>query len=250
MTAAETPAEKWSSSWQREEGDPGFHYPEVHPSLQAHWHRIAPLERSSGHRVLVPLSGKSLDLTFIASQHDVSDVLGVEAVKQAIDEYKAENPSLNMAWTSSGSLDACVGKQPETGTRVVQLLGDFLQLTADSTGGTFHACWDRAALVAVDLESREAYADTIARLLHVGGKCLLTVFNRVAGSEDAISRGPPHGVSEETVHRLYEQRGFEISKLASDDRTDKPIKPGWEVTWREHGLTKMLEETYLMTKKS
>jgi hypothetical protein len=52
------------------------------------------------------------------------------------------------------------------------------------------------------------------------------------------------------VHRLYEQRGFEISKLASDDRTDKPIKPGWEVTWREHGLTKMLEETYLMTKKS
>ena len=45
--------------------------------------------------MLVPLCGKAIDMAFIADMGH--EVVGVEGVRQAIDEFAAENPQYRMA---------------------------------------------------------------------------------------------------------------------------------------------------------
>lgn len=255
------PAEKWKTSWQREQGDPKFHAYEVHPCLRSNIQLLLQAqtqpENSKQHRVLVPLSGKTLDLAYIASMANVSEVVGVEAVRIAVEEYKAENPQLQMHWdnttttqsTEEQGVDLCIGQHESTRARIKQYVCDFFQCTPRLLQGAFDACWDRGSLVAVDPELRKAYVDTVDALMHANARYLLTVFNRVSGSDNALKQGPPYTVVESDVQTLYQPKGWSVKKLSSEDITDQPIQAGTDHTkWRDLELTCMLQETYLLTK--
>ncbi len=71
--------ERWSS--QRI----GFHRDAPLPLLLSHW---PALELPAGSRVFVPLSGKSLDMVWLAGQGH--RVLGVELSQLAVDQFFAE----------------------------------------------------------------------------------------------------------------------------------------------------------------
>src|SRR5262245_17624618 len=55
--------EFWHARWETQ--DIGFHQPDFEPALNDYWHL---LKTPAGARVFVPLSGKSLDMVWLAQQ--------------------------------------------------------------------------------------------------------------------------------------------------------------------------------------
>ena len=75
--------EFWHDRWDRNQI--GFHLQEVNPYLTRWW---PSLEVAQGSRVLVPLCGKSLDLSWLAAQG--YEVLGVELTQTAVEQFFGE----------------------------------------------------------------------------------------------------------------------------------------------------------------
>ena len=76
-------AEFWQSRWQ--EGRIGFHQSQVNPLLLKHFDT---LNLPKGSRILVPLSGKSVDMAWLA--HQGYDVVGIELVESSVQEFFVE----------------------------------------------------------------------------------------------------------------------------------------------------------------
>ncbi len=79
--------EFWQARWG--EGRNGFHKSEVNPLLLKYF---SALKLKKGSRVLVPLSGKSLDMAWLAAQG--YEVVGIELVESAVQEFFAEHSIL------------------------------------------------------------------------------------------------------------------------------------------------------------
>src|SRR5690606_4810097 len=77
-------AEFWLERWR--DGRTHFHQTRVTPLLAKYW---PTLELPAGCKVLVPLSGKSLDMVWLAEQGH--RVLGVELSSLAVEQFFAEN---------------------------------------------------------------------------------------------------------------------------------------------------------------
>ena len=75
--------EFWHDRWQRNQI--GFHQEQVNPCLERLWPQ---LELPRGARVLVPLCGKSLDLSWLAASG--FEVLGVELSQTAVEQFFSE----------------------------------------------------------------------------------------------------------------------------------------------------------------
>ena len=69
----------WRDRWSI--GRIGFHQPQINPNLTQWWEHIG---LDHGHRVLVPLCGKSLDLHWLASRHPTVGVVVVEEAVKAL----------------------------------------------------------------------------------------------------------------------------------------------------------------------
>ncbi|HEY2791124.1 MAG TPA: hypothetical protein VGJ28_02130, partial [Micromonosporaceae bacterium] len=136
----------WAEAWRT--GRTRFHRDLPHPDLVAYHEETI----GSAKRVLVPLCGRTPDLEYLAERHD--EVVGVEFVPEAVTVYAAEHGLVESG--AVGSLTA----YRRGGLSV--LLGDFFE-TPESLG-PFDAIWDRAAMVALDAETRTRYASTCRRL--------------------------------------------------------------------------------------
>ena len=124
----------WLDRWQR--ADIGFHQGAAHHFLARHW---GELHVPRGASVFVPLSGKSLDMVWLADQGH--DVLGVELSELAVEQFFAER-SRRPAVVSQGRF-----KVRRAGPYEIWC-GDFFSFDPADTrriGGVF----DRAALVAM-----------------------------------------------------------------------------------------------------
>ena len=75
--------EFWYDRWDRNQI--GFHLSETNPYLRRFW---PSLQLAQGSRVLVPLCGKSLDLSWLAAQG--FEVLGVELTQTAVEQFFSE----------------------------------------------------------------------------------------------------------------------------------------------------------------
>ena len=182
-------ASHWQSFWQElwlRESAPPFHLPQVNPHLIRHFPqlRLAP-----GARVLVPLCGKSVDLGWLAAQG--VEPVGVELSPQAAAAYFAEQ-DLTPQITRLGPFE-----RYEAGG-VVILCGDFFELQP-TVAGPFDAIYDRAALIALPVGLRRAYAATLARLLRPGGVLLLVALDY----PQAQMPGPPFALTPAQVAALY-----------------------------------------------
>jgi len=82
---------KWAPKWQAGPHKAAWHLGQVvHPRLHEFEHKLIPASSSNQHkvRVLIPLAGKSFDVTHLARSGHA--VVAVEGIAQGIDEFESE----------------------------------------------------------------------------------------------------------------------------------------------------------------
>lgn len=163
----------WQGRWDTKQL--GFHEGKPNALLVTQAHRFAPKSR-----ILVPLAGKAFDLVWLEERGH--EVVGIEFVQQAIDEFRAEHPS----------------------STVKMLQGDMFAMKPEDHG-TFDAIYDRAALIALEPSTRVRYIDVCKALLKPNAPTLLIAF----GYDQSKSPGPPFSIDEKTVRELFPGRLIE-----------------------------------------
>lgn len=151
-------------------------------------------------KILVPLCGKSVDLIWLKEQPGVT-VVGVEGVVEAIEEFQTEY------------------KQ-----KLIRLGDDFISedgmlkillrnfFDANAFEGNFINCvWDRASLVAINLEDREKYVETMKHVIDTNKR--FNYLLNVVEYDTTRVQGPPHSISNAEVERLFSDF-FSIKKLS------------------------------------
>jgi thiopurine S-methyltransferase len=209
----------WRSRWEK--GLTGFH--EGAPNAFLRTHHVRLVGPAGPGRVLVPLSGKSVDLAFLAAQG--FDVTGIELVRQAAEAFFLENGLEPTAapWHGFEALSA-------GGVRIA--VGNFFGLGLPGPE-RFDAAYDRAALVALRPEDRERYVATLVAALRPGAHLLLVTF-----AHDGAMAGPPFSVSDAEVRRLYAAHQLEL--LDEKDITET------EPRFKERGVTRIVEQAWLV----
>lgn len=198
--------EFWQERWKA--GQIGFHQQHVHPDLIAFEDSFL---ADGPHRILVPLCGKSIDLLWLVERGH--SVVGLELVRSAVDSL-FENTGLTPEWT------AVTGGMRATAGNLTVFQGDLFKLDLAEIGPVTRI-WDRAALVALRPDQRQAYTTLLKSLLAPGGQGLLSVFVY----DQSVMSGPPWSVDEATVRSLYTT----VTLLSTEDILDD--------RWRSRGHT-------------
>jgi len=191
----------WTSRWRK--GKTGFHLDRIHPLLVNYRPRLG---LQAGEAVLVPLCGKSLDLTWLADQG--FEVHGVEISEIAIRQFFAEQ-GLDFEREQRGPFTVY------RAGRIHIWQGDFFKLTKNRFPA-LAGVYDRAALVAMPPEKRKAYAGQVKRLCAGDTRLLILTFDYPQHEMP----GPPFSVPFEQVKELY-RPGFDAELLVEKDRLPK-----------------------------
>lgn len=213
----------WLERWAQNQI--GFHLGEVNPYLQRHW---PTLQLPAGVRVLVPLCGKSLDLTWLAAQGH--RVLGVELAQKAVEEFFAEQ-GLQAEVSARGAFKVYRAGALEL------WCGDFFALGAADVADC-GALYDRAALIALPPAMRERYAAHLATILPSGCEGLLITLDY----QQSQMNGPPFAVSDAEVQQRFAER-WQIETL---ERLDV-LKGNWKFV--KHELQALDEVVYRLRKR-
>lgn len=182
--------DRWATNtirWHRDD--------DINDVIKAHGDKLLNIDESCtvDMRVLVPLCGKSLDVAFFAKEEGVTEVVGVDGIRKALEEFISEHPDLELEQVeSTGSYEVFKGRT------ITLLKGDFFDLTEQDAGGKFAAVYDRASLVAIQPDLREKYVSNIRKVIAPGAKILLVAVEHGTGT------GPPFSILEADVRRLYE----------------------------------------------
>lgn len=206
-------ADFWLERWR--EGRTPFHQTRVTPLLAKYWPTLA---LPAGSKVLVPLSGKTLDMVWLAEQGH--RVLGVELSALAVEQFFAENnltPSVR---------DADQGRY-YAADDIEIYCGDIFALGADVLGECAGA-YDRAALIALPAAMRERYAKQVYGRLSPAYRGLLITLDYDQSQMD----GPPFAVKDEEVQAIFAGH----SQATVIDRRDILDK---EVKFKERGLASL-----------
>jgi thiopurine S-methyltransferase len=216
--------EFWHGRWIK--NDIGFHQKTVHDGLAAHWR---PLELPTGSDVLVPLSGKSLDMVWLAEAgHSIT---GIELSDIAVDDFFKER-GLTAA---SVARDGAVLKM---GGPYALWCGDFFKIPASAVSHV-SAVYDRAALVAMPAQLRDAYANHLIALTPRNAPMLLVSLDY----DPSEMTGPPFPVTETEVERLY-SKAFNITHVARHDVI------ATNPNCAKRGLTQLIETVSILRRKS
>ncbi len=187
--------EFWHDKWQS--NNIGFHLSSPNPLLIKHIHS---LNLQPQARIFIPLCGKSLDIHWLLQQefHVTGIDLSPIAIKELISELKLE-------FTVSQ-----VGDLTHYHHQNIDLyVGDFFELSLDHIS-MIDATYDRAALVALPEQMREAYTQHLVQLTQNAPQ-LLSSFEY---DQDLLA-GPPFSVPEQEIRKYYASR-YEIKQLASE----------------------------------
>lgn len=173
--------EDWLGRW--EEGRTGWHEPSGNAALQAYWPDLP-----AGTAVLVPLSGKSVDVAWLAKRD--LDVTGVELSRKAIEAFFSEQ-ALSYTVERRGTFDVYrADARPITLYR-----GDFFAFDA----GPFDALFDRGALIALPPGERPPYVQQLRKLLKPGAFRLVVTLEY----EQSRAEGPPFSVLPGEMQRYW-----------------------------------------------
>jgi thiopurine S-methyltransferase len=222
-TVLERDKAAWLERW--EEGRTGFHNDRVNPRLAEHWQGFG---LPAGSRVLVPLSGKSLDLLWLA-EHGYR-VVANELSPLAVEAF-FDGAGMRASRRHQGAFEIW------SHGLITVLCGDYFDLEP-AVVGRLDACYDRAALVALPPALRPVYMEHQAGLLPAGAPVLLIGVDYPQPEME----GPPFSVTEAEVRRLAAGR-FEVEVLAAglDMLADNP-------RFAERGVTRMEETVYRLVR--
>jgi thiopurine S-methyltransferase len=215
--------EFWQERWQNKRI--GFNQPEVHPLLLKYF---TALNLLAGSRVLVPLCGKSIDMVWLTSQG--YDVVGVELVESAIQEFFAEhnisptvieNIAVQNTAVEHASSPTIKCYQGSLSGQIIELwVGNIFALTPDNIGRV-DAVYDRAALIALPADMRPRYSEQVRQLssnvignVSSNAPQLLLTLNY----DQSERNGPPFSISSEQVAQYYGNH-YQITELEGEPST-------------------------------
>jgi len=215
--------EFWHERWAA--GQTGFHQGATNAFLERYWPSLG---LAPGSRICVPLCGKSLDMLWLQQQGFA--VAGIEISPLAVEAFFTENGlqpvrsegPAHTRWSADGIDLYC---------------GDFFALDSNMTGA-LDGCYDRAALVALPVHLRRAYAEHLAGLLPAQSRSLLVTMEYAQAGMD----GPPFSVPPAEVHTLFTP-GFTVEQLHAAEVLDN------YPAFRERGLNTLGEHVFRLTKK-
>lgn len=176
--------EFWHKKWATNEI--AFHRQEIHPLLQKHW--PDPVNRQSGS-VLVPLCGKSRDMTWLAERGH--PVIGCEISEIAVKAFFDEQQIIPQQHEKYG-----VSIYEAGYVRLV--CGDFFMMP-DELLSEVRLVYDRAALIALPEDMRSKYVTRLREVLAGDVRILLITMEYEPGQ---IS-GPPFSVVRDNIHELF-----------------------------------------------
>jgi len=174
----------WLARWQNNKI--GWHTDAVNRSLVDYFEL---LELTHGASVFVPLCGKSVDMIYLSEMG--CSVIGVELSLVAVEQFFIEN-SLQY---SVSEIDNFVLYQSE---RIKIYCGDYFNLNAEHLS-SLSAVYDRASLIALDLDLREKYAQHLTDIIPLDARILLLT---LIYPQHQMS-GPPFSVSNSEVESLF-----------------------------------------------
>ncbi len=214
----------WLDRWR--DNRIAFHESTVNRYLETY---LPAFDLPPGAVVFVPLCGKAHDLRFIADRG--FEVIGIELSRLAIEAFFAEN---ELDYERIDTDRFAIYRAPG----ITLLEGDFFDLRNDDLG----ACalvYDRASLIALDVEQRAAYCEHMLSIIPAVSNILLITFEY----DTAEMQGPPYGVPEEEMRRHYGD-AFEITLLERNDILDERPR------WREAGLTALDEAVFRLDRRA
>lgn len=210
--------EFWHSKWAA--NNIGFHLNEENPYLVNYWSALQPKREE---KVLVPLCGKSLDLTWLAMKHD--SVTGVELSDIAVKAFFAEQ----LYTPTVASLSS--HHQLYQFDEISIYSGDYF----DAPLETFDLIYDRAALVALSSDLQCRYADRTISLLKPNGRMLLMTIDY----DQTEKMGPPFAINKERVEQLFS--GCKVTPLYNDNAEPNHLQI-------KKGLSRFCEQGWLIEK--
>ncbi len=213
----------WKARWESQQI--GFHQSGPNEYLTRH---AARLTGGLEARVLVPLCGKSLDMTYLEGLGN--HVVGVEVVEQAVFAFFADH--------RLAPKREALGKVERFSAGGVEILrGDIFDVTRAALGPVT-AVFDRAALIALPGAVRAKYAPHLVSLLDAGARILLVALTY----DESRMKGPPFCVPEAEVHQLF-AKSCAIELLEESEGIDKPENE----RFRTRGARSILEQVFLLT---
>lgn len=180
--------EFWDNCWQRESQP--FHLAEAHTFLVKYVQQYF----SKDEKILVPLSGKSLDLVFLSEQGYYP--VGVEFNPKAVNRFIQENQLEFSSQSFPVATDHQLTRHHNDFMEV--WLADFFEVTQDHIGD-FKQVYDRAAFVALPESMRQPYARQLKSLLTENATILLVTMDY---QPDEMS-GPPFLVTLDEVKQQF-----------------------------------------------
>jgi len=173
----------WHERWEKNEL--GFHQPQGNPLLIKHYKRL-PIKQDA--RLFLPLCGKTRDIGWLRDKgfHILGCELSELAVQQLFEELEIL-PNVR---------DLGVCKQYSAKGLDI-FVGDVFKLTPEMLGQV-DAVYDRAALVALPIEMREAYSNHLRQITKVAPQLLI-----VYEYDQNSMAGPPFSISDAEVVRHY-----------------------------------------------
>lgn len=187
--------EFWLHKWA--ENKIGFHMQEVNPLIKKHF---SALKLEKGACVLVPLCGKTLDISWLLSQgyHVVGAELSELAIRQLFQQLKIQ-PNIeqvdNFTHYYFENLDIFVG--------------NIFHITREMIG-VIDGIYDRAALVALPKAMRKQYTKHLSYLTDAAPQLLITF-----DYDQELLDGPPFSVPASEVEEHYATI-YQIDNLESN----------------------------------
>jgi len=174
----------WLARWQ--DNKIGWHVDVVNQSLVDY---LELLELEPGDNVFVPLCGKSIDLIYLSEMG--YSVIGVELSPVGVVQFFVDN---NLQYVVS-EVDGFSLYQSE---RIKIYCGDYFNLNAGHLLSV-SAVFDRASLIALDLDLREKYTVHLTAIIPFDARILLLT---LIYPQHQMS-GPPFSVSNSEVESLF-----------------------------------------------
>ena len=203
----------------------GFNQSDVNPYLVTLWPELTV---KPGERVLVPLCGKTIDISWLVDQG--LHVVGAELSEKAVAAYFSER-GLTPQLHQRGAFTVY------SHTACEIWCGDFFALTSEDVGRCT-AFYDRAALIALPPEMRWRYIEQLNRLMSEDACGLLITLDY----DQSQVAGPPFAVDED-----------EVQQLLSPEWRVKAVGE-WEVLeqsprFKKAGATRLMEYAYRMFRR-
>jgi len=213
----------WQQRWDLDQT--AFHLPTVNPYLVSF---LKDFNTQPSSQIFIPLCGKSLDITWLASQQYA--VLGVECSNKAIKDFFHEQ-ALKPRKQKITKFDSYHANN-------IQILqGDFFDLN-ESLLNAVTLVYDRASLIALPVDMRKQYVALLNQILPDLADILLITLEY----DQNIMNGPPFSVSTSEVKQLFQGK-YNIKILHEQD-----VLKGHQ-KFKERGLNKLVERVYKISLK-